>query len=102
MGITAETIDKKRNDFSKLTEKTYNAGLLFSSFVSLEKKHCSHLTSQQCPKFISWVKRQQVKYYNLFIVNYAVDMGLGEPTTTRKLPDTFRSLKNYVWKDEQS
>ncbi|MCO7128432.1 hypothetical protein NIE88_22170 [Sporolactobacillus shoreicorticis] len=92
MNLAVDRTESFEEKMARITEKTAKSALLFSSFCELEKKHLTHSQNEIRPHFVRWIKHQQVKYYNEFIVGFSRDM----KWDSKKLVKTQYPTKMFV------
>lgn len=86
------------NKFVCVTKKTEREAMLFIRCVQLEK----HLRlKSKHPRFLKWVVRQEVRYFNEFIENWVIDHGKNTDEITAHAEPTpiFIELRNLAQKE---
>ncbi|MFX3618633.1 MAG: hypothetical protein ACE3JK_14085 [Sporolactobacillus sp.] len=99
MNLAVERTESVEERMACVTDNTKQSGALFISFCKLEEEHLAHSQNEIRPLFVRWIKRQEVKYYNKFIVGFARDMnwkGKDNFHETKKVPELFTCLKKAV------
>lgn len=95
MNLAVERTESFEERMASVTEKTRQAGLLLISFCKIEQMHLAHPKNEIRPHFVSWIKHQEAKYYNQFIVGFFHDVkrdhGKWHETTTP--PEMFMRLR---------